>query len=67
MVDRQQVYLIASNAEAGTLESLPITAHLEIINGDDLQQTNLRFSQQDKVCIASEASLEMVVSRISGV
>ena len=32
MVDRQRVYLIASNAEAGTLESLSITAHLEIIN-----------------------------------
>lgn len=57
-------YLIASNAEAGTLESLPVTADLEIINSDDLRSTNLRFSEQDKVCIASEAALELVVSRI---
>ena len=64
MVDRQKVYLIASNAEAGTLESLPMTADLEIIDSEHLRQTNLRFSQQDKVCIASEAALEIVVSRI---
>jgi ATP-grasp domain len=64
MIDRQKMYFIASNAEAGTLESLPITANMEIVDSEHLQQTNLRFAKQDKVCIASEAALEIVVSRI---
>ena len=64
MVDRQKVYLITSNAEAGTIESLPATAQMEIINSDNLLQTNLRFAKQDKVCIASEAALDRVIDRI---
>jgi hypothetical protein len=64
MVDRQQVYLITSNAESGTLESLPATAQMQIINSDNLCQTNLRFAKQDKVCIASEAAIEKVIDRI---
>ena len=64
MLDRQKVYLVTSNAEAGTLESLPVTAQMEIISNDDLLQTNLRFSKNDKVCIASEAAIETIVSRM---
>jgi ATP-grasp domain len=64
MLDRQKVYLITSNAESGTLESLPITAHLEIISNDDLVKTDLRFGKDDKVCIASEVSMETIVSRM---
>jgi hypothetical protein len=64
MLDRQKVYLITSNAESGTLESLPITDHLEIISNDDLVKTDLRFGKDDKVCIASEVSIETIVSRM---
>ncbi len=64
MLDRQKVYLITSNAEAGTLESLPITENLEIISNEDLVQSDLRFASHDKVCIASEASIETVVSKM---
>jgi ATP-grasp domain len=64
MLDRQKVYLITSNAEAGTLESLPATAPIEIIDSDDLVQTDLRFSKHDKVCIGSEAAIENVIARI---
>ena len=64
MLDRQQVYLITSNAEAGTLESLPATAPLEIIDNFELVKTNLRFSKHDKVCIGSEAAIENVIARI---
>jgi hypothetical protein len=65
MLDRQKVYLITSHAEAGTLESLAVTADLEIISNEDLLQTNLRFSKDDKVCIASEVSIETIVSRMN--
>jgi ATP-grasp domain len=64
MLDRQKVYLITSNAEAGTLESLPVTEDLEIISNEDLLQTNLRFGKDDKVSIASEVSIETIVSRM---
>ena len=64
MFDRQQVYLITSNAEAGTLESLPATAQMEIIDSDELVRANLRFSIHDKVCIASEAAIEKVIDKI---
>jgi ATP-grasp domain len=64
MFDRPKIYVIASNAEAGTLESLPATAGMEIIDSDNLNQTNLRFSKHDKVCIASEAAIEKVIDKI---
>jgi ATP-grasp domain len=64
MLDRQKVYIITSNAESGTVESLPVTADLEIISNEELLQTNLRFGKNDKVCIASEVSIETVVSRM---
>ncbi len=64
MLDRQKVYLITSKAESGTLESLPITEHLEIISNDDLVKTDLRFTKDDKVCIASEVSIETIVNRM---
>jgi ATP-grasp domain len=64
MLDRQKVYLITSNAESGTLESLPVTEHLQVISNEDLLQTNLRFYKDDKVCIASEVSMETIVSRL---
>ena len=64
MAESQKVYLIVSNAEAGTRESLPATAQMEIIDSDNLIQTDLRFTKDDKVCIASEAALDRTISRI---
>jgi ATP-grasp domain len=64
MVERQKVYLIASDAESGTRESLPATAQMEIIDSDNLIQTNLRFTKPDKVCIGSEAALDRVIDKI---
>ena len=64
MLDRQKVYLITSNAESGTLESLPVTEHLEMISNEDLTKTKLRFTKDSKVCIASEVSIETIVSRM---
>ena len=64
MVECQKVYLIVSNAEAGTRESLPATAQMEIIESDNLIQNDLHFSKDDKVCIASEAALDLAIARI---
>ncbi len=64
MVEGQKVYLITSNAEAGTVESLPATAQMEIIDSDSLARSNLRFTKHDKVCIASEAALDGVIDKI---
>jgi ATP-grasp domain len=64
MVEHQKVYLITSNAEAGTIESLPATAQMAIIDSDCLVQTNLRFTKHDKVCIASEAALDRTIAKI---
>ena len=53
-------YLITSNSEAGTLETLPPTENLNILNVSDLENTDLHFSDREKVCINSEASLDFL-------
>ncbi len=63
-IDPNKVYLVTSNAESGTLESLPVDSQLETIDLDWLLQSNLHFSKDDKVCIDSEAAIELVTSRI---
>jgi ATP-grasp domain len=63
-IDHSKVYLVTSNAESGTLESLPIDPHLETIDLDWLSQSQLHFTKDDKVCIASEAAIELVTSKI---
>lgn len=64
-IDSTKVYLVTSNAESGTLESLPADAQIETIDLDWLLQSQLHFSQDDKVCIDSEAAIELVTSRIN--
>ena len=58
-------YLItSSNAESGTIETLPETADLILLNATDLAKVNLRFSIKDKVAITSESAIELVLERM---
>ncbi len=59
-----KVYLITSNAEAGTIETLPLTNGLEMISDDYLIKTDLYFEANQKVCITSETSIEIIANRI---
>ena len=58
------LHLITADAEAGTLETLPSTKNLNILSANELNNTDLRFTDIHKVCIASEASLELISNRI---
>jgi hypothetical protein len=64
MSQTNKVYLITSNAEAGTLETLPPTDHLEMISNDQLTKSDQVFGVHDKVCITSETSIEIISKRI---
>ena len=59
------IYLITSNSESGTIESLPPTENLNILTVNELAISDLHFSNSEKVCITSEASLDLLVSRIT--
>jgi hypothetical protein len=59
-----KMYLITSNAEAGTIETLPLTENLEIIPNDYLEQSDLHFDTYQKVCITSETSIETITNCI---
>jgi len=62
---KPKLYLVCpSEAEAGALETLPETEELIILSTEELESSNLRFSSEDKICITSEATLELVQSRI---
>ena len=61
---RDKVYLITSNAEAGTVETLPLADSIEIIANDHLIATDLCFEANQKVCITSETSIETIANRI---
>lgn len=64
-MEQSKLYLIAPNyAEAGALETLPQTSGLHILKNDNLVQSELRFNTHDKVCITSEASIELVKNRL---
>ncbi len=59
-----KIYLITSNAEAGTIETLPSTDRIEIISNENLTKTDLSFEENQKVCITSETSIELISNRI---
>ena len=59
-----KIYLITSNAEAGTIETLPLTDNIEIISNDNLISADLCFYANQKVCITSETSIEIIANRI---
>ncbi len=65
MIENHKIHLITSvNAEAGTLETMPETQNMDRMSSDDLTQSNLYFSKDDKVCITSESSIDIVMSRM---
>lgn len=65
---QQNFFLISPNyAESGTLETLPKTEGLRILKNDYLVESNIRFSQNDLVCITSEASIELVRQKMDDV
>ena len=57
-------YLITSNSEAGTLETLPPTENLNILSVSDLANSDFQFSDKEKVCITSESSLDLLMGRL---
>jgi hypothetical protein len=68
MTKNNKIHLITStNAEAGTLETLPVTQNMSMMSSDDLLKSNLYFTKTDKVCITSESSIDVVISRMADV
>ena len=59
-----KLYLITTNSVAGTLETMPPTDNLKILNIDELEKSDLRFSGRQKICITSEASIDILLRRI---
>lgn len=60
------IYLVyPNNAESGTLETLPKTKGMILIKDSDLH--NYTFNKQDKICITSEASLNLVTEKLQDV
>jgi len=59
-------FLISNPAsESGTLETLPPTCGLTVLNKQQLQeQQDLRFGKDDKVCLTTESILDNVLSRL---
>jgi hypothetical protein len=64
MLSNNKIYLITSNAEAGTMETLPLTEEIEIISNEQLEQSDLYFKVHQKVCVTSETSIEIISSRM---
>jgi len=53
------------SSESGTLETLPTTSGLVLLDKHQLQeQPNLRFGKADKVCLTSESILDDVLARM---
>ena len=59
-------FLISNRAsESGTLETLPDTNGLQVLDKGQLrQQTSLRFGKDDKVCLTTESIIEDVLNRL---
>jgi hypothetical protein len=64
MPETSKIYLIiAPNAESGALETLPKTENMVILTSEALVKTGLRFSKNDKTCLTSEASIEILLEK----
>ncbi|WP_010180147.1 ATP-grasp domain-containing protein [Aquimarina agarilytica] len=60
-----KLYLVSPNsAESGTLETLPVTANLVHLKEEDVNEASFNFKKEDKVCVTSEASLDIVRKKI---
>jgi hypothetical protein len=64
MKNQEKLYLITSNAEAGAMETLPVTEGMEVISSSDLLQSDLFFTPEMKVMITSEACIETIKGRV---
>lgn len=62
----RNAFLISNSAsEAGTLETLPHTNRLQVLDKAQLhQQTDLRFGMDDKVRLTTESIIEDVLNRL---
>ncbi len=55
------LYLVSpEKSESGALETLPATEGMQMLKDTDIQNKNFQFRPNDKVCITSEASLQIV-------
>lgn len=54
-----------SNSESGTLETLPETDGMKLVKDTDIQADTFQFSTEDKICITSEASLDIVKNELT--
>ena len=63
---QNSAFLITNpNSESGTLETLPPTPGLLLLNKQQLRdQPDLRFTTVDKVCLTTESILDDVLSRL---
>ena len=63
-----KLYLVfPSDSESGTLETLPETDGMQLIKDIDTQAKDFKFDADDKICITSEASLEIVKEKLTDV
>ena len=59
-----KIFIITSGVEAGTIETMPVAAGMELIRNEDLLESDLTFPGDQKVCITSEYSLSIVTGRL---
>lgn len=61
-----KLYLISpESAEAGTLETLPATKGMTLLKDNQIISKEFHFQKDDKICITSEASLDIVKNKIA--
>ncbi len=61
MSSTDKFYLVSpEKSESGALETLPRTEGMQMLKDTEIQKENLQFNLNDKVCITSEASLQVV-------
>lgn len=61
-----KLYLVSPNkAESGALETLPQTKGMLLVKDNEIIAKDFQFQVEDKICITSEASLEIVRSKIT--
>ena len=62
---QNKIYLVhPSISESGTLETLPNPDEIQLIEDTKLTSSNILFNEHDKVCITSEASLDIVSKKL---
>lgn len=60
-----KLYLVLANqAEAGAIETLPHTEGMTLINDSQVLSSDFTFQRGDKICITSEASLDIVMNNL---